>query len=107
MLKMFYPPRGLCKAELNGVHLTVLPFYCVWEAVLTLLKSQFSIDLLKILKMFYPPKGICVADPVWGPIDFSYVLSVPSRELGHFVSQAVIRLLKILKMFYCGWDLMD
>ena len=29
-------PKGLCKAELNGVHLTVFPFYCVRKGCLDL-----------------------------------------------------------------------
>ena len=28
-LLMFYPLKGLCKAEPNGVHLIFFPFYCV------------------------------------------------------------------------------
>ena len=28
-MKMFYPPKGLCRAEPNGVHLIFFPFYCV------------------------------------------------------------------------------
>ena len=29
ILKMFYPPKGLCEAEPKGVHLTVFPFYYI------------------------------------------------------------------------------
>ena len=35
-LKMFYPPKELCKAEPNGVHFILFPFYWVREGCLTL-----------------------------------------------------------------------
>ena len=34
-MKMFYPPKGLCKAEPNGVHLTVFPFIVLGKGVWT------------------------------------------------------------------------
>ena len=36
ILKMFYPLKGLCKAEHIGVHLTAFPFYCVRKGCLDL-----------------------------------------------------------------------
>ena len=52
ILKMFYPPKGLCEAEPNGVHLAVFPFYCVWERVFGPFISLAVIRLFKIFQMF-------------------------------------------------------
>ena len=60
---MFYPPKGLCEAEPNGVHLILFILIVVREGYLTLSKSLLSGGLFKILKMFYPQKGLCEAEP--------------------------------------------
>ena len=60
---MFYPPKGLCEAELNEVNLTVFPFYCVSERVFGPFVSVAVIRLFKILKVVYPLKGLCEAEP--------------------------------------------
>ena len=100
-LKMFYPPKGLCKAEPNGVHLTVFPFYCVWETVLTLSKSSFSIDLFEFLKRF----------PRREPKEVQLSLLIYYFGLGNvygtIVSGAVIHLFEILKMFFAAKGLCE
>ena len=73
-LLKFYPPKGLCVAESNGVHMTVFPFYCVWETVFGPFVSWAVIRLFQILKMFYLPKGSLPADSSRGSIVFTYVL---------------------------------
>ena len=35
ILKLLYPPKGLCKAEPNGVHFDSFHFIVVWEGYLT------------------------------------------------------------------------
>ena len=63
-LKMFYPPKGLCKAKPNGVHFDSFHFNVVRDGYFSLPKLELSCSLFEILKMFYPPNG------QWGPFWF-------------------------------------
>ena len=56
ILKMFYPPTGLCEAETNGVHLILSILLCLRNGFG--LVSVAVIRLFEILKMFYQPKGL-------------------------------------------------
>ena len=63
ILKMFYPPEGLCRAEPErGPIVFTYVFLCRKG-------FQFT-DGFLTLKMFYPPEGLCRAEPERGPIVF-------------------------------------
>ena len=60
ILKMFYPPEGLRRAEPErGPIVFTYVFLCRKG-------FQFT-DGFLTLKMFYPPKELCEAEPEWGP----------------------------------------
>ena len=81
-------PEGTLRP--NGVHLTVFPFYCVWERVFGPLFSEAVIRLFEILKMFYPPKGLCEAEPNGVHLTVFPFYCVWETVFGPFVSVAVI-----------------
>ena len=73
ILKMFYPPKGLCEAEPSGVHLTVFPFYCVWETVFGPFLSGALIRLFKFWKCFIPLRDFAKQNPmgsIWQSFHF-------------------------------------
>ena len=67
ILKMLYPPKGLCKAGPMGSILILS--IGIWHFQFTCGNSP-----KKNLKMFYSLKGLCKADTEGGPIVFTYVL---------------------------------
>ena len=73
ILKMFYPPKGLCKAEPNGIHLTVFPFYCVRKGFLHFQNFHFTSAFLKSLKCFIPRRNSAKQNPmrsIWQSFHF-------------------------------------
>ena len=83
-LKMFYPPKGLYKADTEGgpiVFTHVL--FCVWKPILDF---QFTDGFLPFwdLGNVYPPKGFCKADTEGGPIVFTYVLFCVRKRILDF-----------------------
>ena len=84
ILKMFYPPEGLCRAEPErGPIVFYLCFIGVGNDT-----GGFNLQtvccLFETLKMFYPPKGRLLADSCRGPIVFTYVLFWVSKTLEAF-----------------------
>ena len=82
---MFYPPKGLCKADTEGGPI-VFTYLCIiflgnigWTFNLP---SVFR--LFETFKMFYPPKGLCKAEPERGPIVFTNVLFGVGKGTGIF-----------------------
>ena len=59
-LKMFYPPKDLCEAEPNRVHL-FLSILCLRKGVGPFV-TRAVIRLFEVLKMLYPPKGLFKAE---------------------------------------------
>ena len=73
ILKMFYPPKGHCKAEPNGVHLTVFPFYCVRKGCLDLSFQNQESAFLKSRKCFINQNDSAKQNPmgsIWQSFHF-------------------------------------
>ena len=98
-LKMFYPPKGVCKADPTGDYFDSFHFIVVREGYLTLSKSQLSDGLFEILKMFYPPKGVCTAEYRWRSNCFYLCIIVLGNVYWIFSFALLIRLLEPSKCF--------
>ena len=96
--KHLHPPKALCKAEPNGVHLTVFPFYCVRKGWLDLSFHE-RYRLFEILKMFYPPKRLCENRTQGGLFDFFSFSCVLETVLTLSKSQSSIGLFETKTCF--------
>ena len=70
---MFYPPKGLCRAEYPRRS------NCFYLCFFVLGNVYWIFNLLTVFRLFetfkiYLPKGLCKADTEWGPIVFTYVI---------------------------------
>ena len=84
ILKMFYPPEGLCGVEPEGGPI-VFSFHFIGVGKGTEgLNFELVSRLFETSKMFYPPQGLCRAEPEGGPIVFTYVLFWVSKTLEAF-----------------------
>ena len=73
LISCFIPRKTLRKQSPYGVHMTVFPFYCVSEAVLTILKSEHEINLFDIV---LSPKGTSESRTQMGSIwqSFNFIV---------------------------------
>ena len=81
---MFYPPKGLCKADTEGSPI-------VFTYVLFGLGNVYwTFNLLAVFcffetpRMFYHPVGLCGAEPERGPIVFTLHFIGVGRGTGGF-----------------------
>ena len=90
ILKMFYPPKGLCKAEPNGVHLIFFHFIVSREGCWHFQIYRGWEAFLKSWKCFIPRRDAAKAAPK-GSIWYSFHFIVSREGCWHF-------------QIYKGWE---
>ena len=96
---MLYPPKGLCKAEPNGVHFDSFHFIVSREGCWHFQIYRGWEAFLKSWKCFIPRRDSAKQSPM-GSIWYSSILLCLEKGVGTFKFAGVRGLFEILKMFY-------
>ena len=100
ILKMFYPPKGLCESRTRmGSIWRLSILMCLRKGVFFTFNLRVEIYHFQIMKIFYHPKGLCESRTQWGPFDAFPFYCVCERVFDSFNLLTEFRLFEILKMF--------
>ena len=107
ILKIFYPPKGVCEAAPKGSIWRSFHFMCSRKGT-GHLRFWSGNPRFRNLRNVLSPEGSCECrsrmGSNWFLLCFNYSELCSRNVLGCFKMRLIIRLLKILKMLYCdGW----
>ena len=84
VVKLFYPPKGLCKSRTQWGSFVILSILLCLQKDVWHFQFKGEISLFKILKMFNPQTGLFERKIQWGPFDIQSIFLCLEKGVWHF-----------------------